>query len=183
MIPPIVTSLATCSSAACIPVNIEATKKIGVSDDIAETMIPIGANLHKDGSIIGSVFKILFLACMFGMDVANPLGILKVLVVALVASRDRRLKETDGIRKSIFLLSAVSVLAICTSLYVWWTPAGSSRIVGLQGRYFLPLMPGVIMAGMKKDEIHPTNRAEQTVMKLAMTDIWAIAFVFLSTVV
>lgn len=86
MIPPIVTSLATCSSAACIPVNIEATKKIGVSDDIAETMIPIGANLHKDGSIIGSVFKILFLACMFGMDVANPLGILKVLVVALVAS-------------------------------------------------------------------------------------------------
>ena len=49
-------------------------------------MIPIGANLHKDGSIIGSVFKILFLACMFGMDVADPLGILKVLVVALVAS-------------------------------------------------------------------------------------------------
>lgn len=86
MVPPIVTSLATCSSAACIPVNVESTKKIGVSNDVAETMIPIGANLHKDGSIIGSVFKILFLACMFGVDVANPLGIVKVLVVALVAS-------------------------------------------------------------------------------------------------
>lgn len=86
MVSPVVTSLATCSSAACIPVNIESTKKIGVSDDIAETMIPIGANLHKDGSIIGSVFKILFLACLFGVDVANPMGILKVLVVALVAS-------------------------------------------------------------------------------------------------
>ena len=104
-------------------------------------------------------------------------------LVALIAMRDEGLKETEKMRKNILLLSAVSVLIICTSLYVWWTPAGSSRIVGLQGRYFLPLMPGVIMAGMKKDEIHPTNRAEQTVMKLAMTDIWAIAFVFLSTVV
>ena len=104
-------------------------------------------------------------------------------LVALIAMRDEGLKETEKMRKNILLLSAVSVLIICTSLYVWWTPAGSSRIVGLQGRYFLPLIPGVIMAGMKKDEIHPTNRAEQTVMKLAMTDIWAIAFVFLSTVV
>lgn len=86
MVSPVVTSLATCSSAACIPVNIESTKKIGVSDDIAETMIPIGANLHKDGSIIGSVFKILFLACLFGVNVATPMGIIKVLIVALVAS-------------------------------------------------------------------------------------------------
>lgn len=86
IIPATFTSLATCSSAACIPVNIEAAKKIGVSDDIAETIIPMGTSFHKDGSIIGSVFKIMFLVCLFGTDISNPVGIGKVLVVALIAN-------------------------------------------------------------------------------------------------
>ena len=36
VIPATVTAMGTCSSAACIPINIESTKKMGVSDDIAE---------------------------------------------------------------------------------------------------------------------------------------------------
>ena len=46
---------------ASIPVNIECSKKIGVPEDVAETAIPLGTSFHKDGSIIGSVFKIMFL--------------------------------------------------------------------------------------------------------------------------
>ena len=53
IIPATVTALGTCSSAASIPVNAEASKNIGVSPDIAETMIPLGTSFHKDGSIIG----------------------------------------------------------------------------------------------------------------------------------
>ena len=71
VLPTAVTALATCSSAAAIPVNITSAKKMGVSDDIAETIIPLGTNLHKDGSIIGSVFKVLFLAYLFGMDMSS----------------------------------------------------------------------------------------------------------------
>ena len=82
IIPPTITSLATCSSAASIPSNTEAAKKIGVSPDIAETMIPLGTSFHKDGSIIGSVFKIMFLVCLFG---ANP-GIGQIIIVALIAN-------------------------------------------------------------------------------------------------
>lgn len=52
---PTVTSLATCSSAASIPVNLDATKKMGVPEDIAETVIPLGANVHKDGSVVTSI--------------------------------------------------------------------------------------------------------------------------------
>lgn len=85
-IPSTVTSLATCSSAACIPVNVETSKKIGVSDDIAETIIPLGTSFHKDGSIIGSVFKIMFLVCLFGTDVSGFGGISKILIVALIAN-------------------------------------------------------------------------------------------------
>lgn len=86
VVPPMFTSLATCSSAACIPVNVEASKKIGVSSDIAEIIIPMGTSFHKDGSIIGSVFKIMFLACLFGSDVSSFSGVMQVIVVALIAN-------------------------------------------------------------------------------------------------
>lgn len=86
VIPATLTSLTTCSSAACIPVNIDGVKKIGVSDDIAETVVPLGTSFHKDGSIIGSVFKIMFLVCLFGTDISSFTGIGKVLVVALIAN-------------------------------------------------------------------------------------------------
>ena len=86
VIPPTVTALATCSSGASIPVNIEATEKMGVSKDIAETSIPLGTNLHKDGSNIGSVFKVMFLVCLFGTNVATFGGVMQVLLVSLVAT-------------------------------------------------------------------------------------------------
>ena len=82
IIPATITSLATCSSAASIPVNSEAAKKIGVSPDIAETMIPLGTSFHKDGSIIGSVFKVMFLVCLFGTSA----GIGQIILVSLIAN-------------------------------------------------------------------------------------------------
>lgn len=86
IIPATLTSLATCSSAASIPVNIDCAKKIGVSNDIAETTIPLGTSFHKDGSIIGSVFKIMFLVCLFGTNIEGLGGITKILLTALVAN-------------------------------------------------------------------------------------------------
>ena len=82
IIPATATSISTCSSAASIPINTKCAKNIGVSDDIAETMIPLGTSFHKDGSIIGSVFKIMFLVYLFG---ATP-SVGKVILVALVST-------------------------------------------------------------------------------------------------
>ena len=86
VIDPTITSVATCSSAACIPGNIEAAKKMGVKDDVAETVIPLGTSFHKDGSIIGTVFKIMFLVCLFGTNISNIGGVMQVLMVGLIAS-------------------------------------------------------------------------------------------------
>lgn len=68
---PSVTALATCSSAASIPVNLVAAKNIGVPHDMVETVIPLGANIHKDGSVFGGVLKIVFLFGLFGMDMSS----------------------------------------------------------------------------------------------------------------
>ena len=86
IVPATLTSLATCSSAASIPVNMECAKKIGVPDDIAETTIPLGTSFHKDGSIIGSMFKIMFLVCLFGTSMSTPAEIFGMLGIALLAN-------------------------------------------------------------------------------------------------
>ena len=70
VLPSTFTSLATCSSAASIP----------------ETTIPMGTSFHKDGSAIGSVFKIMFLVCLFGTSLSTPGAILQVLGIALLAN-------------------------------------------------------------------------------------------------
>ena len=84
--PAAVTAVGTCSSAACIPVNIETCKNIGVPDDIAETTVPLGTSFHKDGSIIGSVFKLMFLVCLFGVSLNTPGAIMQALGIALLAN-------------------------------------------------------------------------------------------------
>ena len=82
IIPTTLTALGTCSSAATIPVSIAASKRIGVPNDIADTTIPLGTNFHKDGSIIGSVFKIMFLVYLFNSDISAG----KILGIALIAT-------------------------------------------------------------------------------------------------
>lgn len=86
VIPATLTALGTCSSAASIPVNIESSKKMGVPEDIAETTIPLGTSFHKDGSMIGSVFKIMFLVCLFGTNMASGSGIMSILGIAILAN-------------------------------------------------------------------------------------------------
>ena len=86
VLPATLTAVGTCSSAASIPVNIECAKKIGVPDDVAETTIPLGTSFHKDGSIIGSVFKIMFLVCLFGTSLATAGDMLGILGIALLAN-------------------------------------------------------------------------------------------------
>lgn len=82
ILPATATSISTCSSAASIPANVKSAKAIGVSDDIAETIIPLGTSFHKDGSAIGSVFKIMFLVYLLGTEAS----ILQVIGVAIIAN-------------------------------------------------------------------------------------------------
>lgn len=68
MLPPSITSLATQSSIATLPVNLEAASNIGVPKDIREIILPIGATMHMDGTVISSILKISFLFGLFGQD-------------------------------------------------------------------------------------------------------------------
>lgn len=86
IIPPTLTALATCSSAACIPVNTKCAQDIGCPMDIANTTIPLGTSFHKDGSIVGSVFKIMFLVYLFDANVSLGTIILLTLIATVMVT-------------------------------------------------------------------------------------------------
>ena len=63
---PALTAFATQSSVAAIPANMEACRKIGVPEDISNIVLPMGATMHMDGSVLSSIIKISFLFGIFG---------------------------------------------------------------------------------------------------------------------
>lgn len=65
ILPPAVTSFATGSSIATLPVNLEAAKGMGVAKDVREIVLPIGATMHMDGTVLSSILKISFLFGIF----------------------------------------------------------------------------------------------------------------------
>ncbi|WP_316809850.1 dicarboxylate/amino acid:cation symporter [Pedobacter heparinus] len=63
---PSATAVGTCSSIATIPANLDAAKRMGIPDYIANVTIPLGATLHKDGSSISSIVKMAVVFALFG---------------------------------------------------------------------------------------------------------------------
>ena len=53
---------ATCSSVATIPVNLKCVKKLGVSDEIANFVIPFGAVMNMNGTAIYEAVAVIFTA-------------------------------------------------------------------------------------------------------------------------
>jgi Na+/H+-dicarboxylate symporter len=84
IIPPSLTALATGSSVATIPANLQAADNIGVPRDISEVVIPIGATMHMEGSCLAAVLKIAFLFGIYQMPFAGIEPILTALGIALL---------------------------------------------------------------------------------------------------
>lgn len=68
IVSPAVTSLATQSSIATLPVNLESAGNMGVPKDIREIVLPMGATMHMDGSCLSAILKISFLFGLYGKD-------------------------------------------------------------------------------------------------------------------
>lgn len=85
IISPAITSLATQSSIATIPVSIRACEKIGVPKDIRDIVLPIGATMHMDGTVISTVLKISFLFGIYNIPFTGFETFISAVLIALVA--------------------------------------------------------------------------------------------------
>jgi Na+/H+-dicarboxylate symporter len=84
IIVPSITALATGSSMATIPSNLQAAERIGIPKDISEVVIPIGATIHMEGSCLAAVLKIAFLFGIFQMPFSGIETLLTALGIALL---------------------------------------------------------------------------------------------------
>ncbi len=64
-------AFSTTSTAAAIPVSLEeTTKNLGVSDTIADLLIPLGASMYRPGSALFQGAAIVFLAYIYGVPLS-----------------------------------------------------------------------------------------------------------------
>ena len=77
---PAAVSFGTCSSVATIPTNMEASENTGISKDVTNIVLPLGATMHMDGSAMGAIMKVAFLFGLFGQDFSTGRAILAIIV-------------------------------------------------------------------------------------------------------
>ena len=77
---PAAVSFGTCSSVATIPTNMEAAEQTGISKDVSDIVMPLGATMHMDGSAMAAIVKVAFLFGIFGKDFGTGEAILAILV-------------------------------------------------------------------------------------------------------
>ena len=78
---PALVSLGTCSSIATIPTNMEVAANSGISKDVSDIVLPLGATMHMDGSCFSCVLKIAFVLGVLG----KPLTFADLPLIVLVA--------------------------------------------------------------------------------------------------
>lgn len=74
------TSLATQSSLASLPVNLEVADDMKISKSVSRVALPLGSTIHMEGSAIASIIKIFFLFNVFDMHIGVGSCILAVLI-------------------------------------------------------------------------------------------------------
>jgi Na+/H+-dicarboxylate symporter len=77
---PAAVSFGTCSSVATIPTNMEAAEETGISRDVTDIVLPLGATMHMDGSAMSAIIKVAFLFGIFGQDFGTGRAILAIIV-------------------------------------------------------------------------------------------------------
>ena len=77
---PAAVSFGTCSSVATIPTNMEVAEETGISKEVSDIVLPMGATMHMDGSAMSAIIKVAFLFGMFGKDFGTGEAILAIIV-------------------------------------------------------------------------------------------------------
>ncbi len=105
MLPPAITAFATCSSAASLPVNLEAAEKMGIRAEIYNTIIPLGTMIHKQGSIMGGIVKIIFLFSFFHLPFTDYSSWLMAIGVSLLVGTVMGAIPSGGMLGEMLILS------------------------------------------------------------------------------
>lgn len=128
--------------------------------------------------LFGSFSKNLGCFSIYIPDIFILLNILIFVVMSLSNYKEK--KELDKIDKLlfIFIFMAVGCLML-TSLYLQWNPVGNSIIIGVQGRYFVPILifvSLVLFNNKIKSQFNMVNK--YFYLFIILENIFALNYVF-----
>jgi Na+/H+-dicarboxylate symporter len=89
IVPAQLLGLSTSSSAATLPLTMEvAEEKVGIDNEVASFVLPIGATINMDGTSLYQAVAAVFIAQAFGMDLSftAQLGIILTALLASIGS-------------------------------------------------------------------------------------------------
>lgn len=87
---------------------------------------------------------------LFDVLISNVYIKINILILIFLIFFDKIKERTKVINYIGLFISIVVILLIYTSLYLDWTPVGKNIIDGIQGRYFVPILP-LILIGLSSD--------------------------------
>jgi Na+/H+-dicarboxylate symporter len=116
---------ATCSSVATIPLNLKCTKNLGVSDKVADFVIPFGAVMNMNGTAIYEAVAVIFASQVFGVHLTVSQQIM-VMVTAVLAS-----VGTAGIPGSGLVMLTIVLNAVNLPIETIGLLAGIDRILNM----------------------------------------------------
>lgn len=82
---PTVVALATQSSLATLPTNLESAEKMGIKKDICEVSMSVGSSMNMHGSVMSSVLKISFLFLVFSRDFSGIGNFLLAILISVLS--------------------------------------------------------------------------------------------------
>ena len=118
-------AFATCSSVATMPLTLAATKKLGVSDKIANFVVPYGTVVNLDGSAIYQAIAVVFAAQLYGIE----LGVPQLLIIVLSATLASI--GTAGVPGSALVMLTIVLTAVGLPIEVIGLLAGIDRILNM----------------------------------------------------
>ena len=85
ILPSFTCSIATQSSLASLPTNLETAAEMHIDDNVSKVALPLGATVHMEGSAMGSILKIFFLFSVFNMPI-NGISTCIIAIIIAIAS-------------------------------------------------------------------------------------------------
>ena len=102
-------AFSTSSSAATLPLTMEtAEEKLGINNETASFVLPLGATINMDGTSLYQAVAAIFLAQVYGMDLGLS-GQLTIILTATLASIGSAAVPGAGMVMLVIVLTAVGI--------------------------------------------------------------------------
>ncbi len=118
-------AFASASSVGTLPVNMECSKKLGVSNEVSSFVLPLGATINMDGTAIYQGVCAIFIAQVFGIDLTIGQEI-TIILTAVLASIG-----TAGVPSSGMIMLAMVLQSVGLPVEGIALVAGVDRILDM----------------------------------------------------